>query len=94
MSKILELIKKGEDANNRLIGYCGLIVNEAIINYKKTREQQEEEEFIFDLGCFIQAGDGFVYTDSQGSNVPVSVIDGIIEQKGFFDYEDFMNSRI
>lgn len=92
--KIRTLIKKAYEAENRLDGFCGQIVVESLSKYKKTREEDEEDYFIDSLGCFSQAGDGLVFTDTERANVPVSIIAHIIEEKGYFTFDDFEQNKI
>lgn len=92
--KILTLSKKAYEALTKSDGYCADIVIQAVKKYRKTREEWDEDKFIENLGCFIQAGDGLVFTDADGSNVPVSNISKIIEEKGFFTFEDFESNKI
>lgn len=74
--------------------YCCEILNQIFKFYKKTREDFTENNFLSSLGCFIQAGDGIVFTDEQGSNVDHRYLYNKILKDGFFDYNDFINARI
>lgn len=94
-NKAIELIQKAERFNDKIDTICSQLVNDIFKKYKKSlTDAQYEDSFLSDIGCFIQAGDGMVFTDNEGSNVPVTIITGIIENKGYFDYTDFKESRI
>lgn len=92
--KISTLSKKTYKAQIQSDSYCAQIVIQAASKYRKTQDEWDEDKFIENLGCFIQAGDGLVFTDVYGSNVPVSAIDKIIEEKGYFTYKDFESNKI
>ncbi|CAD0220372.1 hypothetical protein [Chryseobacterium sp. JV274] len=94
MEKIKNLMKKADDLSTKADLACGAIVIEILKKYKKTRDAEIENSFVEDLGCFSQAGDGLVFTDEVGSNVPVCDIVALIESNGYFTYDDFINSRI
>ncbi|EFK36779.1 Uncharacterised protein [Chryseobacterium gleum] len=92
--KIIDLIKKAESAQEKCDTYCSKIVCQILKGYKRTREDYLEDDFVNSLACFIQAGDGMVLTDADGSNVPPTIIEDIIINQGFFTYKDFRESRI
>lgn len=94
LKKIVDLGEKAEEHMNKSDSYCGKIVHEIKPMYRKTRDDYDEETFINNVGCFIQAGDGICFNDPDGNNVPVSEIAVIIQEKGFFTFDDFINSRI
>lgn len=92
--KIINLIHKAESAQEKCDSYCAKIVSQILKGYKRTREDYLEDDFVNSLACFIQAGDGMVLTDAEGSNVPPTIIEKLIIEQGFFTYEDFKESRI
>lgn len=74
---------------------CAQIVNLAFSSYKFTLSDLEaEHDFFNGIRCFIQGGDGLVFTDIDGNTVPVKTIKDQISKKGYFDHQDFMDSRI
>ena len=88
------LIKKANKAQASADSYFGQIVNELFGFYKKTLTNEDEEDsFLADIRCFI-CNDGLVFNDIDGNVVPVQTIKRVVSEKGFFDYQDFMDSRI
>ena len=88
------LIKKANKSQALTDSYCGQIVNELFSFYKKTLANEEEEDiFLGEIRCFI-CNDGMVLTDIDGNTVPVSIIKRVVSEKGYFDHQDFMDSRI
>lgn len=88
------LSKKAHAAKNKMHTYCASIVLELLKNYKSTRDKYTETLFCEDVQCFIQTGDGLALTDQYGGNIPVKYISAIINDKGYFTFDDFEQNKI